>query len=371
MRAALFADQLFYKQPGGIGTYITNLVPGMAGVLEGDLLVLVHHGRAGERLFAGLEGVEEKRLPWRRDVTGVSWHTLGLPKLEGYLGELDLVHTPALIYPPSRAPLVATVHDLIVLKYPAAFPSRWRHFHRRGLSLILRHASVIMCDSRSTFDDLCTLEGERDPRLRVVPMGVRPPPEVVEDEIDAVLEKFGLQPGFLLFVGTLEPRKNLPRLVEAYSSLSEDERSRCGQLVLAGAKGWIDEGELSRLRSRPGVRFLGYLPQDELEALYRAASVFVYPSLYEGFGLPVLEAMARGLPVVTSETSSMRELGEETALLVDPLDGLELRRAITRLVEDAALREELSARGRERARGFTWERTAELTLQAYRDAARG
>jgi glycosyltransferase involved in cell wall biosynthesis len=367
MRAAIFADQLFYKQPGGIGTYLRRIVPELAERLDEGSLVLAHHGPEDKLLFPGLEKVEEVRLPQRRDVLGMSWHTLGFPPLERYLGEFDLAHAPSLVYPPSRAPLVATIHDLTVIKHPGAFPRKWRHFHARGLKLILRHSKVVLCDSRSTYDDLCSLTGNRDQRMRVVPLGVGPPGEVDEEEVEKILAKHGLQAGYILFVGTLEPRKNLSRLVSAYAALGEEEKERSGELVLVGAPGWMEEEELSRLQAQPGVRRLGYLPQDELEAIYGGAMLFVYPSLYEGFGLPVLEAMARGLPVVTSRTSSMREVGEGAALLVDPADEREIRRAIQRLVDDEDLREELASKGRKRAADFTWDRTAELTLQAYKD----
>ena len=370
MRTAIFADQLLYKQPGGIGTYLRRIIPELAERMDGGSLVLAHHGQEGEQLFPGLERVEEIRLPPRRDVLGMAWHSLGFPPLERYLGHLDLVHAPSLVYPPSRAPLVATIHDLTVLKYPGAFPRKWRYFHARGLKLILKHARVILCDSHSTYEDLCSLTGDRDTRMRVVPLGVSPPGEVDEGEMERILDKHGLRPDYILFVGTLEPRKNLSRLAGAYAVLSEEEREKSGELVLVGAAGWMEEKELSRLREQPGVRWLDFLPQDELEAVYRGAAVFVYPSLYEGFGLPVLEAMARGLPVVTSGTSSMREVGEGAALLVDPTDEREIRRAVQRLVEDEELREELASKGRERAAEYTWGRTAELTLQAYRDGVR-
>ncbi len=368
MRTAIFADQLLYDQPGGIGTYLNHLVPGLAGRLEGANLMLAHHGEAGEELFPSLEGVEEVRLQARRDAMGMAWHTLGRPHLERYLGELDLVHAPSLVCPPSRAPLVATVHDLCILRYPGAFPSRWRVFHQRGLRLIMRKARVIMADSRSTFDDLRSLAGGRDPRVRIVPLGVDVPAEPGEEEIAEVLHKHGLVPGYILFVGTVEPRKNLSRLVRAFAAFDREEREKGGELVMAGAPGWMGRRELSRMVSQAGVRWLGYLPQRELEAVYRGASIFVYPSLYEGFGLPVLEAMARGLAVVTSDSSSLREVGEGVALLVDPTDPMELGKAMRRLILDDDMRAELAQKGRERAAEYPWERTVELTLEAYGDA---
>jgi glycosyltransferase involved in cell wall biosynthesis len=370
MRVGIFADQLFYAQPGGIGTYLRHLVPGLASKLDDGTLALAHHGPEGELAFPDLAGVEEVSLGPRRDLMGLAWHGLGRPRLERYLGKLDLVHAPSLVYPPSRAPLVATVHDLCILKYPGAFPSRWRAFHRRGLSLIMRDANVIMADSRSTYDDLRSLAGEHDPRVRIVPLGVDIPAIPKEEEVEAVLRKHELSPGYILFVGTVEPRKNLSRLVQAYAAFEPEEKKGSGELVLVGAQGWMGRRELSRVLSQAGVRWLGYLPREELEAVYKGASMFVYPSVYEGFGLPVLEAMARGLPVVTSDSSSLREVGEGVALLVDPSDAREIGKAMRRLIDDEGMRRELAEKGMERAADFPWERTVELTLEVYEDASR-
>ena len=365
LRAGIFADQLFYDQPGGIGTYLRHIIPGMAARLGEGSLVLGHHGPKDARLFPDLERVEEIRIPMRRDVLGTSWQALGIPSIERYLGPLDLVHTPSLVFTPSRAPLVATIHDLCVVKYPWAFPFRWRVFHRRALGLVLKHARVILSDSTSTRDDLYTLIGEKDPRIRVAPLGVDAVGGPTEVKIADVLSKYGLTPGYVLFVGTIEPRKNLSRLVKAYASFDVEEKAKSGELILVGAAGWMGRRELSRLLSQQGVRWLGFLPQEDLEAVYAAASIFVYPSLYEGFGLPVLEAMARGIPVVTSDTSSLREVGEGVALLVDPEDTMELGKAMRRLIYDKSMRKELSELGREKAVGYSWERTAALTLEAY------
>lgn len=368
MHVAVFADQLFYKQPGGIGTYLRELVPRLAEDERVDRLVLAHHGPRDADPFPGLEKADSRYLPGRRDVTGVLWHSLGRPFLERYVGKVDLVHAPSLVYPPSRAPLVATVHDLTPAAFPSLFPRRWRWFHLRGLHLILERAQVIMCDSKATLSDLRRFTGGRMPPARVVPLGVNPPGTIGERDVEEVLRKYSLEPGYLLFVGTLEPRKNLGRLVEAFSSLGEIHRRR--GLVLVGARGWLGESELERILGVPGVRWLGFLPREELEAVYRGASVFVYPSLYEGFGLPVLEAMVRGLPVVTADVPALREVAEEAALLVDPEDEGEIRRAVKRLLEDGRLREDLAERGKEQAGKFPWSRTAGLTVEVYMEAMR-
>lgn len=368
MRIAVFADQLYYRQPGGIGTYLRHLVPGLSAALPTDEFVLPHHGPEGAQPFPGLPNVSAPRLPGRRDVTGVMWHVAQRPYLENHVGPLDLVHAPSLVCPPSRAPLLATVHDLCVVKFPAAFPTQWRLFHRRGLGLILKRAGIIIAVSGSTARDLRALAGRGDPRIRVIPQGVEEPPPLADAEVARVLEGHGLEPGYLLFVGTIEPRKNLPRLVQAYASLEESDRRAVGPLVLVGPQGWLGSWELSRVLSQEGVRWLGFLPREELEAVFRGAGIFVYPSLYEGFGLPVLEAMARGVPVITSRTSALLEVAEGAALLVDPLDVMDLRRAMRRLAGDGDLRAELAELGRERAARYPWRRTVELTAEAYREA---
>jgi alpha-1,3-rhamnosyl/mannosyltransferase len=225
-----------------------------------------------------------------------------------------------------------------------------------------------MVDSESTRRDLESLTGGDDPRTMVIPLGVDIPPEPGEEEVEAVLGKHDLSAGYMLFVGTIEPRKNLSRLVQAYTSLGAEEKRKAGELVLVGSAGWMGRRELTRVLSQQGVRWLGFLPQAELEAVYAAAGFFVYPSLYEGFGLPVLEAMARGLAVVTSRTSSLREVGEGVALLVDPEDPRDISIALGKMIADPDLRRELARKGKDRAAAFSWDRTVDLTLKAYNAA---
>lgn len=362
MRIGLFVDQLFYKIPGGIGTYVEHLVRELGRLDHEDSYCLFHTGTAGSVRIPG-GGFTERKLPGGRRALGLGWHSLGLPRVEWFTGHLDLVHAPGLVIPASAAPLVVTVHDLCVVKFPQWFPKRWQAFHRRGLDLALKFASAILVDSESTYSDMLEMYPGSGKRMRVIPLGVeasrRPDPERVK----ASLHRLGISGEFALCVGTLEPRKNLPRLIEAFGQVP-GERT----LVLTGAPGW-DYEEVLQAARRAGdrVKLTGYVGPLELEALFAGATCFAYPSLYEGFGLPVLEAMARGVPVLTSNISSLAEVGEGACLMVDPADTEAIAAGLQDLFAEAALRERLRAAGTAKAATYTWDKTARATLEAYRE----
>ena len=227
-------------------------------------------------------------------------------------------------------------------------------------------ADHILADSMSTKDDIVKQLNVRAERISVVPLAAdqsfRPLPAA---DVQKVLSDWGLVPdGYLLFMGTIEPRKNLLRLLQA----AQLAGSRIGPLVIAGADGWgSDEvaGHIQRLQRAGRLTYLGYVPDSARRALINGARGFVYPSLYEGFGLPVLEAMACGIPVLASNVSSLPEVVGDVGVLVDPQDVDAIAREMARLWQDEALRRELAARGLERARAFSWERTASQTLSVY------
>ena len=265
-----------------------------------------------------------------------------------YLGALpvaarkdDVLHVPAHRGPlRSPAPLVVTIHDLAVLRHPETFNAWTRTYSRALLPRLARSATRVIAVSEFTALEAVELLGVDEGRVRVVPHGVEAP-----------FEPHGPAAGgdYVLAVGTLEPRKNLPRVALAAERASVELR-------VIGAAGW---GEV-------GVQSAGFVPDDELARLYRGASCLVYPSLYEGFGLPVLEAMACGTPVVTSTGSGPAELVNGAAVLVDPLDV----EAISAGIEEAMRRrEELRTAGIERARSFSWEAAARATVEVYREAA--
>ncbi len=294
--------------------------------------------------------------------------------IELLIGRVDLFHAPNFVLLPQRGgKRVITIHDLSFLLFP--------QFHRRGTIAFMQRevrrsasmADVIIVHSESTKADVMRLLGPLDQKIRVIPLAAgdrfRPIPVA---EATPILEGYGLSYGqYLLFVGNLEPRKNIPRLLEAYKLL----RLRAHlehTLVLAYASSWLN-GPVARMIDELGlqgqVRLLGYVPESELPYLINGAAILVYPSLYEGFGIPPLEGMACGVPVVTSTSSSIPEVVGEAALCVDPLSHEAIAEAIQAVLSSKALRSDLREKGLQRAKQFSWERTARETLQVYEDVA--
>jgi len=268
------------------------------------------------------------------------------PFLLGRKDTADVLHCPTYRGPTrSRVPLVVTVHDLAVLRHPEAF-NRWtRAYSPRIVPRVLAAAQRVIAVSEFTRRELIELLGVPDDKIRVVP-------NAVGDEFTNVGE--AEEGDYVLAVGTLEPRKNLARLVEAVQRTKRELR-------VVGARGWggVEVGG-------NGVRWLGEVSDDELARLYRGAACVAYPSLYEGFGIPVLEAMACGAPVVTTRGTAMEEVADGAAVLVDAQDSAEIAAGIERAAAD---RDELVARGLERAGQFRWDSVAAATVQVYREAA--
>lgn len=306
--------------------------------------------------------IEVRHLPLPRPLLYESWHRFRRPAVERATGPVDVIHATTMAMPPRSVPVVMTVHDLAFLHEPAHFTARGMRFFERGLALALAEADLVVCPSDATRMD-CVKAGFDPARLRVIPLGVDAPP-ANDQEVDAVRQKHELDRPYILWTGTIEPRKNLPRLLEAFRSLDTDR-----VLALAGPKGWNED--LERLAEGLGdrIRALGFVPHADLGPLYAGADLFCFPSLLEGFGFPVLEAMAQGTPVVTSKGTSTQELAGEAALLVDPLDAVSIADAMRSLLEDATLAKKLAEAGRLRAAGFTWTRTAQGLADAYREVA--
>lgn len=359
MRVGLHVGQMLQRIPGGIGRYL--------GVLARSLPA---HGvhvipfAAGPRpaALANLEASSDYvDLGWPRgSLRYEAWHRLRRPPLPF---TADVIHAPSLAVPPSGdVPLVVTVHDVAFLRLPQYFTVRGLGFHERGLALAKRDAAAVVVPSQFIAGELIS-EGFDARRIQVAHHGIEDPGERPSLGVAAAVRELGVAPPFLLFVGTLEPRKGIGTLLDAHRLLQRTRRDL--QLVLVGARGW---GKLPSLE-RPGVVQLGgAVTDDDLDALYRAADALAYPSEYEGFGLPPLEAMVRGCPVVTSSATSLPEVVGDAGKLVAPRDSEALAQSLDEVLDDDALRERMGEVGKRRAAQFTWAASVEAHIAAYRSA---
>jgi glycosyltransferase involved in cell wall biosynthesis len=271
---------------------------------------------------------------------------------------------------------VVTIHDVIPLVLPWAFPLRHRLVLATALARIRKQAEVVIAPSMAAAEDVRHfLRVERD-RIHVIPMGCEPRFHPVADPIRAAAlrRRYDLPERYILFVGTLEPRKNIQTLLRAFAQVTAEMPQDDLTLVMAGGKGWGGEdyrATVESLKLHDRVRFAGFVADDHLPELYRGALLFVYPSLYEGFGLPVLEAMACGTPVVTSNRASLPEVAGDATLLVDPTRPEGLAGAMAAILTDSALSQELRTKGLARAQTFTWDAVAQQTIAIYRAVGRG
>jgi len=286
--------------------------------------------------------------------------------------DLDLFH--AIHWPlplDRRRPLVLTIHDLIALRHPDWVPPNVLAVHRAIAALAPRAAQVIV-DSEATRQDVLELSRVAPERVTVVPLGVRPEVfgrEVSAGERAAVRQRHQLHRPYFLTVGSIEPRRNIAAIIEAYDLFRERGGADWDLVIVGSVVGHVPGFEQVAGRSRPGtVSLIEHVPDGDLTVLMQDASGFVFASLAEGFGLPVLEAFTAGCPVIASNTTSLPEVAGQAALLVDPADAEAIAAAMLRLVGEPELGDELRHRGRERAAEFTWERTARQTLEVYRGA---
>ncbi|WP_199423595.1 glycosyltransferase family 4 protein [Actinotalea solisilvae] len=362
MRVALTAEQLWQPVPGGSGTYVVELGAALAatGVAEVTGVAARHAGPpAGD--WAPPFPVRHARLP--RPALYEAWNRLGRPRAESLVPGADVVHAATWAVPPTRRPLVVTVHDVAFLHDASHFTPRGNAFFRRSLERVRAEADAVVVPSQATADD-CVAVGLPAGDVHVVPHGATVP-DVRPDEVTALRERFGLERPYVLWCGTLEPRKNVPALLRAFA----EARRGDVDLVLVGPSGWGDQaGAAGAAQADPRVRLLGPVDRRTLHAAYAGALAFCFPSLREGFGLPVLEAMSHGVPVVTSAGTACAEVAGDAALLADPRDADALARALREACGPS--HDDLAAASVERARAFSWPEAARRTAEVYASVTR-
>ena len=353
--------------PGGISRYARKLAQTLAAHLASQLalesLTLIPHRR--EKASLDVPGTRVYRA-WTPPHHRLERWTLGTELLPL---RLDVLHSTDFIPPAWGARhFVITVHDLNFLYYPQYLTADARRYYNDRIAWAVDRADAILADSHATQRDLEQLLHVSPERITVAHLAAdarfRLLPSV---EVSTVLARYELEPGYLLFVGTWEPRKNLPGLLEALAQLHARGEKRV--LVIAGRPGWLYDEVFARVQSlhlEPWVRFIERVPVDDLVALYNGALLLAMPSFYEGFGLPALEAMQCGTPVVVADRASLPEVVGDAGLRINPDDPTTLADACWRIANDAALGERLRAAGQQQVQGFTWEETARKTLAVYR-----
>ena len=381
MRVALNLEQLLYRPPGGVGRYTAELARLLPGPdRDGERIEVVpfvaRHRRArvtSALATFGLADLQPVSLLLPRPVLYDTWNVLAAPPLSLLHRELrhvDLVHAPSLAVPPraGRAPLIVTVHDVAALLFPETYPLRGRWFHRRGLSATARRADLVIAPTQAAADEIVGQTRIRPERIRIVPHGVALG-RVSHGVVAATRSTLGLgDDPYVLWVGTLEPRKNLPLLLHAFGAAIRAGVTE--RLVIVGPPGWKGAPRAVEAAASPlGDRlcFTGPLRADRLAALYRGASLFAFPSLHEGFGLPVLEAMAQEVPVLCSDIPVLREVAGNGARFVPATDVDAWAEALVELLRDEHARKDLAATGRARASNFTWEGCIARTRAVYRE----
>jgi glycosyltransferase involved in cell wall biosynthesis len=356
-------------QPVGAGYYIINLIRALS-LLKTEHQIVVFAQKARRGLF---ELSEESTLEWvsvsdKNPAIRLIWEQAAFPGLVRR-HKVDLLHSLHYTRPlklPCKS--VVTFHDMTFLLFPQFHTRAKRLFFPLAIRYSAASADAIIADSENTRQDAIRLLGISPQKIFGVPLGVdeRFRPFTDPFILSQVKEKYTLPDHFILYVGLVEPRKNLSLLVESYKNLISEGIPH--PLVIVGRLGWMYQSvlkEIERLGLKDRVHFTGYIPFQDLPMVYNLADIFVYPTVYEGFGLPPLEAMACGTPVITTAVSSIPEHVGDAGILVPPNDARAITRAMAAVLSDAALKEKLIERGPKQASYFTWERTARKTLQVY------
>lgn len=376
LRVAMNLEQLLYPSPGGVGRYAAKLAWHLGDLGVEVRGVVARHPRSAVSEAWSASGLattmpepDISRLP--RPVLYDSWHVLGRPVVPA-TGVSDLSHAPSLAVPPKGGrPLVVSIHDAGPWLWPATFGRRGRWFHAQGARAARQRADVVLTGSHAAADEVATHIGIPPDRIRVVPYGVDPVPPPDEEVLRGALERFGLHGRrYVLWVGSLEPRKGVGTLVAALAKLPKGTAT----LALAGYNGWqnnslVDAGDVEKLGG--SLVRVGRVSEPDLAALYAGAALFAFPSAHEGFGLPVLEAMSAGVPVLASDIGPVREVAGDCAVFVPPGDSAAWAQALEAGLAEAgsAAAEARVVAGRERAGRYSWRATAERTLDVYRSLA--
>ena len=357
IKVAYLIEQCWHRVPGGTAVTAVNLAEEMSRLEGIDLVgIAANHKKNPKKPIPESMTIVNSKLP--RQILYEMWNRFEIPKAENLVKSVDLVHASGGAVPSTDLPLVATIHDLSWREQNDWFPSRGKRFAEAWLDKA-RKAERIICPSITTFKDLVKA-GFDEQIIRIVPLGVKTR-KVGQDQVECLLEENSIKTPFILWVGTIEPRKNIPTLVQAMQQIPEIP------LVLVGPKGWESDLQSVIDPIRERVKIIGEVDEVTKHTWYKAASVFCFPSLLEGFGLPIAEAMSHGTPVVTSSTTATSEVAGDAALLIDPKSADAIAESIKKILGKPETAKELGEKGLERAKKMTWKDTALATADVYRE----
>ena len=359
-------------QRAGVGRYTKSLVEHLGAFAGADELALFYFDFQRKGIPFAVSGARQRAVRWVPGrVVQQAWKRIGFPPFDWLAGGAEVYHFPNFIRPPlGRGRSVVTIHDVSFLHFPHAAEAKNLRYLQARIRDTVERADAIVTDCAFVGREICELLGAPAAKVHPIPLGLpdgfaRP----ADDAIRAVRARFGLVRPYLLMVSTLEPRKNIPFLIELFERMEGFD----GDLVLAGMKGWKFDPILERMRASPRaarIRHLDYVGDADLPALYAGAELFVFPSLYEGFGFPPLEAMACGTPVLSSAGGSLAEVLGDDAEILREFDADAWAQRALALLGDSARRADLVARGHTRAARYTWADTARRTWAVYRACGR-
>ncbi|MEK7653132.1 MAG: glycosyltransferase family 1 protein [Patescibacteria group bacterium] len=362
MRIGIDARCLMNKNYSGVSWYAFNLLKAIFELDQKNQYLLFYNS-AKPVAFPefGRENVRPVGFKYPNKIFNLAVNFLNWPKIDQLIGGVDILFVPNLhfISWSGNCRKILVVHDLSFLRFPEFFTFKSQWWHQLILAKrILNQADLVIADSKNTRNDLVELLEIKPEKIKVVYPGIGKKFRKFSDEsFEMVKQKYDLPAEFVLFLGTLEPRKNVENVIRACQGRN---------LVIAGGRGWRDKKILKMIGKNQQIKYLGYINEEDKPALYNLASCLVYPSFYEGFGLPIVEAMACGCPVVCGANSSQAEVAGEAALLVDPYNVNEIKNAVELIMGDAELRQRFSEAGIERAKMFSWERTGREVMDLFR-----
>jgi len=363
MKIAIDVSQIAYEGTG-VASYTRDLVINLLRYDKSNRYLIFAYSFRKISLIENFfnllrqdyENVSFKILPVPQTLANLLWNRLHYPLLEKFIGPVDIYHSSDWIQIPSSAKKITTVHDLIVYRYPQTSAAKILATQKKRLQHVKHECQMILADSSATKKDLIDILKIDPNKIEVVYPGVsdafNPQKKLL---IKKVLKKYNLKPPFILAVGKNEPRKNLEKVISAHQQLNLPIR-----LVIVSSEGWGRE-----FKKEKNVNVLKSVGVAELPAIYSSASILIYPSLYEGFGLPIIEAMKCGCPVITSDRGSLKEVADAAALIVNPESDFEIARSCEKILKDEMLRKKLIRDGFENAKRFSWEKSARKLISIY------